>query len=133
MDLKKDLLSKPISERMTYEPATNIFFVNFEGLQVRSIEDIKEIRAQAEAILGSLGRKVDAIVNYDNFSILPELVDDYADTVRYIVSSFYENVTRYTTSAFLRMKLGDGLNARGFASHVYESREEARKGLKHNN
>ena len=133
MDLKKDLLSKPISERMTYDPATNVFFVNFEGLQVRSQEDIKEIRTQAEAILGSLGRKVDAIVNYDNFSIMPELVDDYAETVRYIVASFYENVTRYTTSAFLRMKLGDGLNARGFASHVYESREEARKGLKRNN
>ena len=90
----------------------------------------REIRARAEAILAPLGRKVDAIVNYDNFSILPELVDAYADVVRTIVSTFYENVTRYTTSAFLRMKLGDGLKARGFAPHVYESREEARKGLK---
>lgn len=131
MDLKRDLLHKPMSERMTYDPATNIFYVNFEGLHVRSMEDIVEIRAQAETILVPLGRKVDAIVNYDNFSILPELVDAYADTVRTIVQTFYENVTRYTTSAFLRMKLGDGLKARGFAPHVYESREEARKGLKH--
>lgn len=130
MDLKTDLLSKPISERLTYDPATNIFFVNFEGLQIRSLKDIEEIRIQTEAVLAPLGRKVDAIVNYDNFSILPELVDDYADAVKYIVSRFYEKVTRYTTSAFLRMKLGDGLKARGFASHVYESREEARKGLK---
>ena len=130
MDLKTDLLGKPISERLTYDPATNVFYVNFEGLQVRSMEDIEEIRTQTEAILGPLGRKVDAIVNYDNFSILPELVDDYADAVKYVVSRFYENVTRYTTSAFLRMKLGDGLKARGFASHVYDSREEARKGLK---
>lgn len=130
MDLKTDLLSKPISERLTYDPATNIFFVNFEGLQIRSLKDIEEIRIQTEAVLAPLGQKVDAIVNYDNFSILPELVDDYADAVKYIVSRFYEKVTRYTTSAFLRMKLGDGLKARGFASHVYESREEARKGLK---
>jgi propionate CoA-transferase len=130
MDLKTDILSKPISERLKYDPATNIFFVNFEGLQVRSLKDIEAIRTQTEAVLGPLGRKVDAIVNYDNFSISPELVDDYADAVKYIVSSFYEKVTRYTTSAFLRMKLGDGLKARGFASHVYESREEARKGLK---
>jgi propionate CoA-transferase len=130
MDLKTDLLSKPISERLKYDPASNIFFVNFEGLQIRSLKDIEAIRTQTEAVLRPLGRKVDAIVNYDNFFILPELVDDYADTVSYIVSSFYEKVTRYTTSAFLRMKLGDGLKARGFASHVYESREEARKGLK---
>ena len=130
MDLKTDLLSKPISERLKYDPASNIFFVNFEGLQIRSLKDIEAIRTQTEAVLRPLGRKVDAIVNYDNFFILPELVDDYADTVSYIVSSFYEKVTRYTTSAFLRMKLGDGLKARGVASHVYESREEARKGLK---
>jgi propionate CoA-transferase len=130
MDLKTDLLSKPISERLKYDPVTKIFYVNFEGLQIRTKEDIEEIRTQTEAILGPLGRKVDAIVNYDNFSILPELVDDYADAVKYVVSRFYEKVTRYTTSAFLRMKLGDGLKARGFASHVYDSREEARKGLK---
>jgi propionate CoA-transferase len=119
-----------MSERMTYEPSTNIFYVNFEGLHIRSMEDIEEIRTQAEAILAPLGRKVDAIVNYDNFSILPELVDPYADAVKTILSRFYEKVTRYTTSAFMRMKLGDGLAARGFAPHVYESREEARKGLK---
>ena len=133
MDLKTDLLGKPISERMTYDPATNVFYVNFEGLHIRSIEDIEEIRTQTESILGPLGRKVDAIVNYDNFFILPELVDDYADAVKDVVSRFYENVTRYTTSAFMRMKLGDGLKARGFASHVYESRQEARKGLKGEN
>ena len=130
MGLKDDLLSKPISERMIYDPDSNVFFVNFEGLQVQSMKDIQEIRRQAEKVLKPLGRKVDAIVNYDNFSILPDLVDAYAETVKYVVSTFYENVTRYTTSAFLRMKLGDGLKARGFASHVYESRGEARKGLK---
>jgi propionate CoA-transferase len=130
MDLKTDLLSKPISERLKYDHATNIFYVNFEGLQIRSMKEIEEIRTQTEAILIPLGRRVDAIVNYDNFSILPELVDAYADAVKYIVSRFYENVTRYTTSAFLRMKLGDGLKARGFAPHVFESREDARKGLK---
>lgn len=130
MNLKTDLLHKPMSERMTYDPATNVFFVNFEGLHIRSMRDIEEIRTQAEAILVPLERKVDAIVNYDNSSILPELVDDYAGLVQDIVSRFYEHVTRYTTSAFLRMKLGEGLKARGFAPHVFESREEARKGLK---
>ena len=133
MDLKKDLLSKPMSERMTYDPSTNVFFVNFEGLHVRSMEDIEEIRSQAEAILVPLGRKVDAIVNYDNFSIVPELADAYVETVKTIVSRFYDKVTRYTTSAFLRMKLGEGMNARGLAPHIYESRGEARKGLKPGN
>jgi propionate CoA-transferase len=132
MGLKTDLISKPISERMIYDEATNMFYVNFEGLQVLSMKDIEDIRAQAEAVLAPLGKKVNAIVNYDNFFILKDLADPYVDMVRYLVSRFYENVTRYTTSAFLRMKLGEGLNVRGVSPHIYETREEARKGLKRN-
>jgi propionate CoA-transferase len=130
MGLKTDLLSKPISERMIYDAATNMFYVNFEGLQVLSMKDIEDIRTRAEAVLAPLGRKVNAIVNYDNFFILPDLSDAYVDMVKYLVSRFYEKVTRYTTSAFLRMKIGEGLNVRGLAPHIYESREEAQKGLK---
>ncbi|HBZ57517.1 MAG TPA: hypothetical protein DEO88_19115 [Syntrophobacteraceae bacterium] len=129
MGLRIDLISKPISERLIYDPADNMFYVNFEGLQVLSMKDIEDIRVQAEAILGPLGRKVNAIVNYDNFFILPDLADAYVDMVKALVSRFYENVTRYTTSAFLRMKIGEGLKVRGVAPYIHESREEARKGL----
>jgi propionate CoA-transferase len=129
MDLKSDLLNKPVSERMIYDAPTNMFYVNFEGLQVLSMKDIEDIRAQAEAVLAPLGRKVNAIVNYDNFFILPDLSDAYVDMVKYLVSRYYEKVTRYTTSAFMRMKVGEGLKVRGLAPHIYESRDEARKGL----
>jgi propionate CoA-transferase len=129
MGLKTDLISKPMCERLIYDPADNMFYVNFEGLQVLSMKDIEDIQVQAEAILGPLGRKVNAIVNYDNFFILPDLADAYVDMVKSLVSRFYENVTRYTTSAFLRMKIGEGLKVRGVAPYIHESREEARKGL----
>ena len=129
MGLKADLISKPICERMNYDPATNIFYINFEGLQVLSMNDIEDIRTQVEAMLSPLGKKVNTIVNYDNFFILPDLSDAYVEMVKDVVSRFYEKVTRYTTSAFLRMKIGDGLNVRGMAPHIYESREEASKGL----
>jgi hypothetical protein len=39
-------------------------------------------------------------------------------------------VTRYTTSTFLRMKIGDALKERKMAPHIYESREEAEAALK---
>ena len=38
--------------------------------------------------------------------------------------------TRYTTSGFLRMKLGDALEKRGVAPHIYESATEAEKSLR---
>jgi propionate CoA-transferase len=39
---------------------------------------------------------------------------------------YYLNVTRYTTSGFLRAKLGPALAARGVAPHIYETAAEAR-------
>ena len=66
-----------------------------------------------------------AIVNYDGFSIVPELVDAYSAMVKDLVARYYTRVTRYTTSNFLRMKLGDALEGRGVAPHIYESAQEA--------
>lgn len=129
MGLKDDLLSIPINERITYDPETNILFVNFEGLAVRNQKDIDAIQHRVEDVCRPLGRRVQTIVNYDNFSIIPELEDSYSSMVKYVVSEFYESVTRYTTSAFLRMKLGDALKKRDLAPHIYETREEAKLAL----
>jgi propionate CoA-transferase len=41
----------------------------------------------------------------------------------------YAEVARDTTSGFLRMKLGDALEKRGVAPHIYESAAEAEKNL----
>lgn len=106
MHLKDDLLSIPLRERLAYDAERNLFFANFEGLQIRSRNEIDEIRREVEIILQPLGRKVRTIVNYDNFSIVPELEDDYIAMLKYVLG-YYESVTRYTTSAFRRMKVGD--------------------------
>ena len=130
MGLKDDLLTLQLADRLTYDPRENLFFVNFEGFAVNTRELVDEIRAAVENILKPLGRKVYTIVNYDNFDILPELVDEYTDMVKYLVDRYYTGVTRYTTSTFLRMKLGDALQRRDVAPHIYESSQEARQALK---
>jgi propionate CoA-transferase len=66
-----------------------------------------------------------AIVNYDNFSITPEVLDHYIDMVRDLVERFYCDVTRYTTSSFMRAKLGAALEHRHVAPHIYETALEA--------
>ncbi len=129
MGLKDDLLSIPIPDRLTYDPATNIFYVNFEGLHVRSSADIEAIRSRVAEVCAPLGKRVKTIVNYDNFSIAPDLEDEYVKMVKFVVSEYYSDVTRYTTSAFLRMKLGDELKKRNLAPHIFQSKEEAREAL----
>ena len=56
-------------------------------------------------------------------------MDDYTAMVKGLVDRFYSSVTRYTTSTFLHMKLGDALRRRDVAPHIYESPDEARRYL----
>jgi propionate CoA-transferase len=127
--LRETLLGIPLEQRFSYDPLEELFFVNFEGLSVRSAAEIARIRHLVAERLLPLGHKVYAIVNYDRFSILPELLDEYSAMVQSLTDRFYSGVTRYTTSGFLRIKLGDALGRRQLAPHIYETAEEARTHL----
>ncbi|MBS1172157.1 MAG: acyl CoA:acetate/3-ketoacid CoA transferase [Proteobacteria bacterium] len=129
MGLGEDLFDVPVEQRLTFDPQQNVFFVNFEGLKVRTRDDVERIRREVERHLMPIGHRVSAIVNYDNFAIAPELMEEYIGMVMGIVERFYTGVTRYTTSTFLRMKLGEALAKRHVAPHIYESADEARAHL----
>jgi propionate CoA-transferase len=70
------------------------------------------------------------VVNYDGFRLDPTLTDRYADMVRGVEEDFYTTVSRYTTSAFMRLKLGEALAARAVAPHIFETRAEAQDFLR---
>ena len=131
MGLRDSLLRMPLEQRFTYHPGENRFFANLEGHGIHNGEDVEQICRIVENKLGGLGKKVYAIVNYDNFEIYPDVIDEYSAMVRDLVDRFYLGVTRYTTSSFLRAKLGDALKQRALAPHIYESAEEATTHLRH--
>ncbi|HSK40670.1 MAG TPA: CoA-transferase [Arenibaculum sp.] len=130
MRLHAEWLSLPLEVRLTYDPKDDLFFVNFENFTIRNRDDVEKVRRAVTERLEPVGHKVQAIVNYDSFTILPEIVDEYTEMVKGLVERFYSGVTRYTTSAFLHTKLGDALRRRDVAPHIYESREEAEKYLR---
>jgi len=130
MGIKNDLFSISLSDRMIYSATDNLFFVNFESFSVNTKQDIDQIEKVVEKILSPLNKKVYTIVNYDNFSIAPNLIESYTQMVQKLVSKFYSRVTRYTTSTFMRMKLKDALSQRNVPPHIYESQEEAKSALK---
>ncbi len=129
MGLKENLLALSLEERLTYDPEENLFFVNFEGFSVKASQDVQDVKEAVEKIVATVGRKVYTIVNYDNFTILPDVMDEYTDMVKYLVENYYSGVSRYTTSTFLRMKLGDALKKRDVAPYIFESSEEAKRAL----
>lgn len=127
MGLRNVLLGLDLSERFSYDAEKHLFFINFEGHEVATLHDVEAIRREVEKQLANVAFKPHAIVNYDNFSIRPEMLDAYSEMVTKLVDDFYDGVTRYTTSSFLRMKLGDALKQRGVAPYIYESAQEARE------
>jgi propionate CoA-transferase len=129
MGLKDKLLALTLEDRLTYEPEENLFFVNFEGFSVNTSQDVQNVKEAVERIVAPLGKRVYTIVNYDNFSILPDIMDEYTDMVKYLVENYYSGVSRYTTSTFLRMKLGDALKKRDVAPYIFESSEEAKRAI----
>jgi propionate CoA-transferase len=130
MGLYDAFLELPLESRFVYDSEQNVFFVNFEGLSVRTMEQVDRIgKIVREQLRGAPG-KAYAIVNYDNFTIQPELIEPYVQMIKGLINDVYSGVTRYTTSAFLRMKLGDALGDEKNSANIYESAEQAREHLR---
>ncbi|EPX78193.1 acetyl-CoA--acetoacetyl-CoA transferase subunit alpha [Litoreibacter arenae] len=124
MDLRIDLLHLDLPDRIAIDPNLGQLFLNFEKMRIRTLDEVKLVeRLVAEACV-AYGKPVNVVVNYDGFRIDEALVSDWAKMVDGLTERFYRNVSRYSGSAFMRMKLGEVFpDAR---THIYESREKAR-------
>jgi propionate CoA-transferase len=125
LGLKDDLLTVPLEARFIYDADRNIFFLNMEGVSVATPAEAEAIVAEIEKRLAAVNKTVHVAVNYDNFYLAPDLADVYVAAIRSLAERYYESVTRYTTSSFMRLKLSGHLSERGLAPHIYESRQEA--------
>jgi propionate CoA-transferase len=124
MDLKGMMLNLDLSDRLAYDADRNTLFLNFEGVHIRQASDIAAIQTAVVKRCTEIGRRVAVVVNYDAFQLDPELADAYADMVRSLEEQHYTRVSRYTTSAFMRVKLGQALT-RTVRPHIFESRTDA--------
>jgi len=128
MGLRESLMNRNLEDRIVYDARRNILFVNFEGLSVRTGKDVVALHRTIEERCKLIGRSVRAIVNYDDFHLDPAVEPFYSEFVAVIEQRYFERVSRYTTSAFMRIKLG-ALLQRSVAPHIFESQIEARRFL----
>jgi propionate CoA-transferase len=106
MGWRTDFLARPLEQRLVYDAQQRIFFVNFEGFEVTDAATIDSICTMVAERLEPLGHKVPAVINYDNFSIAPDLMDSYVAAVTALSERYYSKVTRYAHSTFMRASLG---------------------------
>ncbi|MBX2807642.1 MAG: acyl CoA:acetate/3-ketoacid CoA transferase [Cellvibrionaceae bacterium] len=129
MQLSEILLERELSERISYDSERNTAFLNLEGNQIRSKDDVNRIFHVVEDLYHSVGRHFAMVVNYDGAYIDPLIMDYHAESIAKMEDEFYTSCTRYSTGAFLRMKLGKALERRKVAPHLFESDKQARKAL----
>jgi len=107
--LRERLLSTPLAQRFELDAEHKRLFINFEGLAIDAASDITDIESLLSALLAPVvdrdEDRVAVVVNYDNFSILPALIDDYSAMVQRLAARFYGQVTRYGTGGFLKARL----------------------------
>jgi propionate CoA-transferase len=130
MGLRADILRLPFESRFQYDDEHNILFLNLSELKIRTHETIEQFKDKIRSIVEPLRHKVYAVVNYDGFEFDGEIEDAYLDAVKEIGERYYHGVTRFTTSAFMRAKLGSALSSRSVAPHIFESEEEAKSGVR---
>jgi len=124
MALRKMLLSMSMTERMSYEKDSNTVFVNLSGMSIEKKEHLDDLKS-LESFLAQIGQRVNLITNYDGFTVHPKLYAEFADFLAYLENTYYLTATRYSTSPFLREKMGDGLKKRGLGPNIFETRDEA--------
>jgi propionate CoA-transferase len=128
MGLERVLAGLSIAERITYDQSRNILFLNYEGLHLKTLEDIEQVRAEIESRCRSIGKRVTTIANYEGFELDQSVSDAYFTLVAYIQSRYYKSVSRYTTNAFMRLKLSDALAQRELGP-VFETGAEAHRAV----
>jgi len=125
MGLRERMLDIRIGDRLSYDAASNSIYMNYAGMRVRNEGDIRMIVDAVDALLGPLGKRVHSVVNYERFSCDDDVFNQYVDAVKYVEETYYIDVKRYTSGAFLRHKLGSELAKRNINSEILDSNKAA--------
>ncbi len=128
MGLRAILTAVPLSARLQYNPAQGVFYVDFSRFTVKRADEIEAIHDAVARQLEPIGHKVPAIVNYDEFQLDEDLLDEWADMVARLCERYYTTVTRYASNAFVRASLAQSLSAHGVTPNVFRSSSSRDKG-----
>lgn len=127
MGLQNDLLHLDLPDRIAVDQAKGRLFLNFEKMRIRTQDDVNLVFDAVTRACRPLTTKVDVLVNYDGCQIDESVEADWARMVQGLTSRYYSRVSRYSGSAFMRMKLGDAFpDAR---THIFETKDQANRFL----
>jgi propionate CoA-transferase len=133
MKIRNEFLIRELQARVRYDSGQNMLQLNFNGLELETIEDVENMRSVIEDHCRRAGRKIKALVNYDAFKVNDELLDAYMDMGHAIIDSYYLQVARHTTNPMIMEQLSSAFKMRGLDPNIFPSRGKALEFLKRAN
>lgn len=127
MGLRTDLLHLDLPDRIAVDTETGQLFLNFEKMRVRSLAEVDRIGQLVSKTCDPMPQRVDVVVNYDGFQIDEALEIQWARMVSDLTERYYGKVSRYSGSAFMRMKLHKVFS--DTRTHIFETADQARSFL----
>lgn len=126
MNLRKEE-KVSLEDRLLYEAETNTLNLNLEGLSIYTEAELDTIEQFFEQRLSAFGKKVNVIVNYDNFFVSKAVEGRYFAMVKRHNEQYFLSSTRYSTDPFFRRHAGTKFAQ--INSRLYASGEEAQEHL----
>jgi propionate CoA-transferase len=121
----------PLASRLVHQGEDNVVFVNFEGLRLRTPQDVRVLADFLDERLAGLGVRVNGVVNYDNFEVSDDAAAEFFAMVRHNTERYFLSLTRYSTNAFYRRQLGERFTGASLTHPIYPSFAAARAHLSH--
>jgi propionate CoA-transferase len=118
-----------MEERFAYDADGNVAYVNFEGLRILDADDVRALADFLDTRFAALGRRVNVVVNYDNFTLGDDATDAYFEMVRRNTERYFVSSTRYSTNAFYRRQLGRRFTDERLQHRIYDDFSEAQAEL----
>jgi propionate CoA-transferase len=119
----------PLDERVRHDAADNVLFVNLEGLVLSTPDEVEEIESFLATRAAGVGRRVNLVVNYDNFELGRLAAPAFFAMVRDHRERYYLSTTRYSSQAFRRRRLGEDFAHASLEQRIYPSFEDATAAL----
>jgi propionate CoA-transferase len=118
-----------MDERFVHDPDANVAYVNFEGLRILDVDDVRALADFLDTRFAALGRRVNVVVNYDHFTLGEDAADAFFEMVRQNTERYFLSSTRYSTNAFYRRQLGRRFTDERLQHRIYTNFSEAHAGL----
>jgi len=90
-----------IVKRAEYDPKSKTMFLQFRGMQIKSVQDISAIKEGVEeAIKGTGEARVHVVANYEDAVLLDDVALDYWKMVNELQREYYLSAKRFHISSF---------------------------------